>query len=85
MPISSSSNGVNLISGAYAEYLYTSTNSGSTWTAISSSGSLSLTNDWSSSAMSSDGKYIAMGTSNTGSSGGGYIYTSSDFGATWVE
>jgi len=73
--ITSSSDGTKLAAGVWNGYIYTSTDSGATWTTNSnSSGSLF----WYSITSSSDGTKLAAGVS------GGYIYTSTDSGATWT-
>ena len=76
--IASSSDGTRLV--AASKYIYTSGDSGATWTQRTSAGDRS----WSGVASSSDGsKLVAV--DSGGDSGGGYIYTSIDFGATWDQ
>ena len=62
-------------------YIYTSTNSGVTWTQRTGAGSHS---GWAGIASSSDGTQLAA---VDGGGGGpyGYIYTSTDGGATWTQ
>jgi hypothetical protein len=71
--ISCSSDGTSVASTA--DYVFTSTNSGATWTKRTSSGSRS----WNAITMSSDGGNIAATVD------GGSIYTSTDGGSTWTE
>ncbi len=56
-------------------FIYTSTDSGVTWTEKTGSGQ----RNWRAIVMSDDGKKLAAAAID------GYIYTSSDSGATWVE
>jgi len=73
--ITSSSDGTKMAAVEYNGYIYTSTDSGATWTQRTTAGS----RYWHRITSSSDGtKLIAM-------AGGGYIYTSTDSGATWTE
>jgi photosystem II stability/assembly factor-like uncharacterized protein len=75
--ITSSSDGTKLaavVAGAGGN-IYTSTDSGATWTQQTASGS----RDWRSITSSSDGTKLAAVVNN------GYIYTSTDSGATWTE
>ena len=58
-----------------SNYIYTSTDSGITWTKQMNAGS----RNWTSVASSADGTKLAAGVSN------GYIYTSTDSGVTWIE
>ena len=61
-------------------YIYTSSNSGVTWTEITSAGK----RYWNDIASSSDGtKLVAIGSNRF--FGIGYIYTSTDSGTTWVQ
>ncbi len=70
--VASSSDGSKLVGAMYAGQIYTSTDSGVTWTARESS------RDWSGVASSSDGtKLVAV-------SSYGQIYTSTDSGVTWT-
>jgi photosystem II stability/assembly factor-like uncharacterized protein len=71
--IASSADGTNIIAGDNG-YVYTSTDSGNTWTQRTTSGS----RYWRSMAASSDGTKIV------GGAWGDYIYTSTTSGATWV-
>ena len=71
--VASSSDGANLVAVAIGGYIYTSSNSGATWTQTGHQ------DDWSSVASSSDGTRIVAATNQ------GYIYKSSDSGATWTQ
>lgn len=74
--ISSSSDGTKLAACATAGgYIYTSDDSGATWTERTNAGSRT----WTGLASSSDGTKLAACVH------GGYIYTSTDSGATWVK
>ena len=76
--ITSSSDGTKLaavVRGDYGGYIYTSTNSGASWTQQTASGS----RYWYSITSSSDGTKLAAVHYR------GYIYTSTDSGATWTE
>ena len=73
--IASSSDGSKLAAVVYGGSLYTSSDSGATWTEQTAAGS----RDWSSIASSSDGTKLAAVVD------GGSLYTSSDSGATWTE
>ena len=70
--IASSDDGTKLAAVVSSGYIYTSTDSGVTWTARDS------IRNWSSIASSSDGTKLAAVVSN------GYIYTSTDSGVTWT-
>ena len=71
--VASSADGTKLVAAEYGGKIYTSTDSGTTWTARDSS------RDWVSVASSSDGtKLVAT------EYGGSQIYTSVDSGATWT-
>jgi fibronectin-binding autotransporter adhesin len=72
--VASSDDGTKLAAVVYNGYIYTSTDSGATWSTNSNS---SGSRDWTSIASSSDGVNLAATVSN------GYIYTSTDSGATW--
>jgi hypothetical protein len=72
--IASSSDGTKLIAAVYSGNLYTSTDSGMSWTARESSRA------WWSVASSADGSRLVA--TETGS--GGRIYTSIDSGETWT-
>ena len=74
--IASSSNGTKLAAVVWGGgYIYTSTDSGATWTQATSAGS----RDWISIASSSDGTKLAAVVYN------GYVYTSTDSGASWTQ
>ena len=74
--IASSSDGSKLAAAvAYGGSIYTSSDSGATWTEQTAAGS----RNWQSIASSSDGSKLTAVVS------GGSIYTSSDSGATWTE
>jgi hypothetical protein len=70
-----SSSGSNVAVVTNNQYIYTSTNSGVSWTQQTASG----IRNWTCIASSSDGSKLAATVSN------GYIYTSTDYGATWSE
>lgn len=73
--VCSSSDGTKLAACVYGGYIYTSDDSGATWTEQTGSGS----RNWVGCVCSLDGiKIIAIVES-------GYIYTSDDSGATWTE
>jgi hypothetical protein len=76
--ITSSSDGTKLAAGTWGDYIYTSTNSGLTWTPQTSS----RQRVWGGITSSSDGTKLAAVDFGTGA--GGYIYTSADSGATWT-
>ncbi|MCA9301739.1 exo-alpha-sialidase, partial [Candidatus Saccharibacteria bacterium] len=76
--ITSSSDGTKLAAVVSGGYIYTSTNSGVTWTEATSAGSRA----WSSITSSSDGTKLAA---TIGGYDDDYIYTSTDSGATWTE
>ena len=73
--ITSSSDGTKLAAVVYGGYIYTSTDSGASWTERTAPGY----RNWNSITSSSDGTKLAA-TPN-----GGYIYTSTDSGANWTE
>jgi hypothetical protein len=73
--ITSSSDGIKLAAVVYGGYIYTSTDSGASWTERTAPGY----RNWNSITSSSDGTKLAA-TPN-----GGYIYTSTDSGANWTE
>jgi hypothetical protein len=85
--VASSSDGTNLVAvsikiGASGGLIYTSSNSGATWTQTTAP-----RQDWQEVASSSDGTKLVAVSSNlvaTGHPVGGFIYTSSDSGATWT-
>jgi photosystem II stability/assembly factor-like uncharacterized protein len=66
-----------LAAAARGGYIYTSTDSGTTWTECTSSG----IREWSCITSSADGTKIAAAANEWG----GYIYTSTDSGATWTQ
>jgi prepilin-type N-terminal cleavage/methylation domain-containing protein len=74
--IASSSDGSKLAAADVTGYLYTSTNSGATWTQNTTGGW-----DHSSIASSSDGSKLAVANGNNDNS----IYTSIDSGANWTQ
>jgi photosystem II stability/assembly factor-like uncharacterized protein len=71
--ITSSSDGTKLAAVAPSNFIYTSTDSGATWTARPASGS----RNWYSITSSSDGTKLAASADT-------YIYTSTDSGASWT-
>ncbi len=73
--ITSSADGTRLAAVAFGGSIYTSTDSGATWTERTSAGSRS----WTSITSSADGTKLAAAAS------GDSIYTSQDSGATWTE
>ncbi|MES2631230.1 MAG: Ig-like domain-containing protein [Patescibacteria group bacterium] len=86
--IASSADGTKLSAIPYAfnEYVYTSTDSGATWTQRTTAGART----WSSITSSADGTKLAashggkvIGNGSYGANG--YIYTSTDSGATWTQ
>jgi hypothetical protein len=73
--VASSADGAKLVAGVQYGPIYTSTNSGATWTLASAPGGA----DWASVASSADGtRLAAVDTDNT-------IYVSPDSGATWTS
>jgi len=74
--ITSSSDGTKLAAVDNNGFIYTSTDSGATWTQQTNAGRRS----WSSITSSSDGTKLAAVVSSNG-----YIYTSIDSGATWTQ
>ena len=76
--VTSSADGVKLAAIIYGRYLYTSTDSGVTWTERSPV-TASTTRNWRSITSSADGTKLAASVEN------GYIYTSTDSGLTWTE
>ena len=78
LSIASSSDGTKLAAVENVGYVYTSTDSGATWSQQIGSGSRA----WRSIASSSDGTKLAAVVSGDS---GGYIYTSTNSGATWTE
>ncbi len=75
MSITSSSDGAKLAAVSYFDYIYTSTNSGVSWTQQTASGS----REWWSITSSSDGAKLAAVVNP------GYIYTSSNSGVSWTQ
>jgi hypothetical protein len=73
--ITSNSDGTKLAAVVWGGYIYTSTDSGVTWTEDTSSGY----QNWNSITSSADGTKLAAVAYN------GYIYTSTDSGVTWTE
>ncbi|MCA9326253.1 hypothetical protein KC976_01460, partial [Candidatus Saccharibacteria bacterium] len=73
--ITSSADGTKLAAVVDGGSIYTSADSGATWTERTSAGS----RNWASIASSTDGTKLAAVVD------GGYIYTSADSGATWTE
>ncbi len=73
--VASSSDGTKLVACVYNGQIYTSTNSGVTWTAQTSG-----SQQWSGVASSADGTKLVACTSVSA----GLIYTSTDSGATWT-
>ena len=76
--IASSSDGTKLAAAVSGGYIYTSTDSGVTWTERATS------QNWISITSSSDGTKLAAATTGGGRDGGS-IYTSTDSGANWTE
>lgn len=81
--IASSADGTKLAATAYGDYIYTSANSGATWTR--QNGNNNASGYWSSIASSADGtKLVAtVGYTIHNTSPSGFIYTSTDSGVTW--
>jgi len=76
--VASSSDGVKLVAVVYSGGLYTSTDSGATWSVRAAAG----TREWTSVASSSDGTKLVAVATNAGS--GTQIQVSADSGATWT-
>jgi len=76
--VASSADGTKLVAPLKSGKIYTSTNSGVTWTNQNNSGSL----NWSSVASSADGTKLVAGVGDNASSVGN-IYTSVNSGVTW--
>lgn len=72
--LASSANGGKLVAGAFSEYLYTSADGGSSWTARMTDAA----RNWNGLASSSDGTKLV------GAVVGGFVYTSADSGSTWT-
>jgi hypothetical protein len=83
--IASSAYGTKLVATVNNGFIYTSTNSGATWS-LHNSSPINSALRWSSVASSSDGtKLVAtVGYTTYYTSGSGQIYTSTDSGATWT-
>ena len=80
--IASSSDGSKLAAVVSGGFIYTSSDSGATWTEQTAAGS----RYWQSIASSSDGtKLAAVESEWNGTNYVGSVYTSSDSGATWTE
>ena len=75
--IASSADGTRLAATQTGGFIYTSADSGATWTKQTGSGSRT----WTSIASSADGTRLAAGVRNFG----GFVYTSADSGVTWTE
>lgn len=82
--LASSADGTKLVVASMLNYIYTSTDSGATWVERTSAGF----HEWTAIASSADGTKLAA-TANDydydANQYGGFIYTSSDSGATWTE
>ncbi len=81
--IASSADGTKLVATVNNGTIWTSTNSGATWTNLNNSG----TRYWSSVAASSDGTKLAatVGYTVNSANQSGYVFASSDSGATWAQ
>jgi hypothetical protein len=82
--ITSSADGTKLATFERGGYIYTSTDSGATWTEQLAAGS----RYWNSITSSADGTKLAAVVAESNSYGAftpGYIYTSTDSGATWIQ
>ena len=82
--IASSADGARLAATVSSGSIYTSADSGASWTEDATAGA----RNWASIAMSADGQRLAAveGSGDPSScSGGGSLWTSSDFGASWTE
>ncbi|MEJ6577009.1 MAG: hypothetical protein QNL49_01055 [Actinomycetota bacterium] len=73
--IDSSDDGTKIAASAYGGYIYTSTDSGNSWTAHEGIGR----KNWNTITISSDGTKIAA------AADGSYVYASQDSGANWSE
>ena len=73
--IDSSDDGTKIAASAYGGYIYTSTDSGNSWTAHEGIG----IKNWNTVTISSDGTKIAA------AADGSYVYASQDSGANWSE
>jgi len=74
-PVASSSDGTKLVVAVYGKYIFTSNDSGATWTEQKGSGK----RNWRKLASSADGTKLVVSVTN------GYLYTSIDSGVTWTE
>ena len=84
--IAMSSVGSKLAAVEYRGHLYTSTDSGVTWTNRGTAGSTIAGNkNWQAIAMSSVGSKLAAVVGDVLTYGGGHLYTSTDSGATWTD
>ena len=75
--IASSADGTKLVALAGDDYVYTSTNSGESWTQRSPAGA-GVIKRWRTVASSADGTKLVIAADND------YVYTSTDSGATWT-
>ena len=73
--IASSYDGIKLVASVSGGYIYTSTDSGDSWTEQTGAG----LRNWKAVTSSSDGSKLAAAVS------GGYVYTSQDSGNSWTE
>jgi len=80
--LTSSSDGMHLVTAAYSGDIYTSSNGGSSWRHVIPPTTWNC-KCWTSLAASENGKYLAL--ADGGDSDGGDIYTSSDYGSTWTD
>jgi len=71
--LASSADGTKLVAGVYEDYIYTSKDSGATWTQTGTQ------QTWQAVASSADGKNLVAAAYE------GYMYTSKDSGATWTQ
>lgn len=76
--LAASGDGAQLLAASNQGYLYTSSDSGSTWIERRGAGQ----REWSGMASSADGSKLVVG---DGAESGGYLYTSTDIGETWTE
>lgn len=82
--IATSADGIKLV-GTDGSAILVSTNSGFIWTKTSAPTNAPLSTPWTSVAMSADGSHMVSVAGNSAYSMTGPIYTSSDFGLTWVS
>jgi hypothetical protein len=82
--LAASDDGTKMVSATTGSTVYTSTDSGTTWTPHTITGS---THSWVGITASSDGTHLAMADYSDGATAGvkGYLYTSTDSGATWTQ